>query len=178
MIPYMPGNAQGDGSEAATFYFDDIVQTEPAAATCDDGIQNGDETGIDCGGTCNACPEIKLPLDFSSADQLFTHDDAGNGGGSVVMDGGQMRFNGNGQAYDQAYLDLTTSFSLMDNANNTFTGALGNAGYLKSNGDLQVAPGNLLSTTFLKKYLLNLVRKYARMPRLERFFLVDVLCAA
>lgn len=120
MIPYMPGNAQGDGSEAATFYFDDIVQTEPAAATCTDGIKNGDETGIDCGGTCNACPEIKLPLDFSDASQLFTHNGAGEGG-SVVMEDGKMRFNGNGQAYDQAFLDLTETFSLMDNANNTFT---------------------------------------------------------
>ena len=24
--------------------------------TCDDGVQNGDETGVDCGGSCNACP--------------------------------------------------------------------------------------------------------------------------
>ncbi len=23
--------------------------------TCDDGVQNGDETGVDCGGTCSAC---------------------------------------------------------------------------------------------------------------------------
>jgi hypothetical protein len=30
----------------------------PVAPTCDDGIQNGDETGVDCGGsTCPACPE-------------------------------------------------------------------------------------------------------------------------
>ena len=29
-----------------------------ACATCDDGIQNGDETGVDCGGSaCPACPE-------------------------------------------------------------------------------------------------------------------------
>ncbi len=29
----------------------------PACPTCDDGIQNGDETGVDCGGsTCPACP--------------------------------------------------------------------------------------------------------------------------
>jgi len=27
----------------------------PAAATCSDGIQNGGETGVDCGGTCSAC---------------------------------------------------------------------------------------------------------------------------
>ncbi|MFK8162357.1 MAG: cohesin domain-containing protein [Lewinella sp.] len=25
--------------------------------TCDDGIQNGDETGVDCGGSCTACPD-------------------------------------------------------------------------------------------------------------------------
>ncbi len=27
----------------------------PAQATCSDGIQNGTETGIDCGGSCSAC---------------------------------------------------------------------------------------------------------------------------
>jgi hypothetical protein len=30
--------------------------TDPVVASCSDGIQNGDETGIDCGGTCPACP--------------------------------------------------------------------------------------------------------------------------
>lgn len=30
----------------------------PVEPTCDDGIQNGDETGVDCGGSnCPACPE-------------------------------------------------------------------------------------------------------------------------
>jgi len=121
MIPWMPGDAQGDSSEAATFYFDDIIQTTPPAASCDDGIKNGDEEGVDCGGTsCAACPEISLPLDFSDASQLFTHDGAGDGG-SVVLENGKLRFNGNGQAYDQAYLDLTVPFSLIDPANNTFT---------------------------------------------------------
>lgn len=28
---------------------------EDANATCSDGIQNQDETGVDCGGPCNAC---------------------------------------------------------------------------------------------------------------------------
>ena len=27
-----------------------------ACATCDDGVQNGNETGVDCGGDCAACP--------------------------------------------------------------------------------------------------------------------------
>jgi hypothetical protein len=29
---------------------------EGGVATCDDGVQNGDETGVDCGGSCAACP--------------------------------------------------------------------------------------------------------------------------
>ena len=32
---------------------DDVEITE--VITCDDGVQNGDETGIDCGGSCPPC---------------------------------------------------------------------------------------------------------------------------
>lgn len=31
------------------------------APTCSDGIQNGDETGVDCGGSCTACPVVPTP---------------------------------------------------------------------------------------------------------------------
>lgn len=34
---------------------DDGGPDPPVQATCSDGIQNGDETGIDCGGSCTAC---------------------------------------------------------------------------------------------------------------------------
>jgi len=38
-------------------YYDNVSLTTSAAASCSDGIQNQDETGIDCGGsTCAACP--------------------------------------------------------------------------------------------------------------------------
>jgi SOS response regulatory protein OraA/RecX len=37
--------------------WDKPVETETCRfATCDDGIQNQDETGIDCGGSCKSCP--------------------------------------------------------------------------------------------------------------------------
>ncbi|PQB06502.1 hypothetical protein BST83_04470 [Polaribacter filamentus] len=115
IIPVTPGTAD-------IMYFDNIYFYGTAVApSCTDGIKNGDETGIDCGGTCDACPEIKLPLNFSTANQLFTYNAAGGGGGSVVMENGKMKFNGNGRAYDQAYLDLTTPISLSDKANNTIT---------------------------------------------------------
>ena len=41
-----------------TYYVDDITAMSiPRPATCTDGIMNGDETGIDCGGSsCAVCP--------------------------------------------------------------------------------------------------------------------------
>ncbi|WP_040249539.1 T9SS type A sorting domain-containing protein [Psychroserpens mesophilus] len=40
-----------------TYYIDDIVQVGAPEPTCTDGIQNGNETGVDCGGPdCPACP--------------------------------------------------------------------------------------------------------------------------
>lgn len=42
----------------------DDPNPEPQA-TCDDGIQNGDETGIDCGGSCSACEE---PITMAAPD--------------------------------------------------------------------------------------------------------------
>src|SRR5438270_13203561 len=36
------------------FFFNSCKKDAPAA-TCTDGIKNGSETGIDCGGTCTAC---------------------------------------------------------------------------------------------------------------------------
>ncbi|MCX6810170.1 MAG: hypothetical protein NTY30_00305 [Candidatus Berkelbacteria bacterium] len=34
----------------------------PQPITCSDGIQSGDETGVDCGGSCNVCPSTPLNI--------------------------------------------------------------------------------------------------------------------
>jgi hypothetical protein len=39
-----------------TYLFDDFAGGLLAGPTCSDGIQNGNETGVDCGGDCDACP--------------------------------------------------------------------------------------------------------------------------
>ena len=40
----------------ADIAIDDVKLLEPVAPTCTDGIQNGDETGVDCGGSsCTPC---------------------------------------------------------------------------------------------------------------------------
>ena len=47
----------------ADIAIDDVQLLEPAAPTCDDGIQNGDETGIDCGGSfCAPCSTSNVIL--------------------------------------------------------------------------------------------------------------------
>jgi hypothetical protein len=41
----------------------------PACPTCFDGIQNGDETGVDCGGSCQPCASPgDLPFPWAGAD--------------------------------------------------------------------------------------------------------------
>lgn len=37
---------------------------------CDDGIQNGNETGVDCGGSCEPCPTIQQPSFLPAATWL------------------------------------------------------------------------------------------------------------
>ena len=58
---------------------DDDDTIDPVAS-CTDGIQNGDETGIDCGGACNPC-EVALEV---PATYIFERD-----GSSTVSFGGQ-----------------------------------------------------------------------------------------
>lgn len=38
----------------------------PPGPTCSDGIQNGDETGVDCGGSCSACSAVSMPIGAGS----------------------------------------------------------------------------------------------------------------
>jgi hypothetical protein len=47
----------------ADIAIDDVQLFEPAAPTCNDGIQNGDETGVDCGGSsCAPCSTANVVL--------------------------------------------------------------------------------------------------------------------
>ncbi|WP_426431789.1 immunoglobulin-like domain-containing protein [Winogradskyella sp. HB-48] len=47
----------------ADIAIDDVQLLEPAAPTCNDGIQNGDETGVDCGGSsCAPCSTSNVIL--------------------------------------------------------------------------------------------------------------------
>lgn len=43
---------------------DDDTQEEIVMATCTDGMMNGDETGVDCGGSCTPCTDGMDPGDM------------------------------------------------------------------------------------------------------------------
>ena len=63
MIPYMPGDAQGDSSEAATFYFDDIVQTAA-------GVNSSE-----CSGTSSEAQQGTFSADYSYGFETLTNGD-------------------------------------------------------------------------------------------------------
>ena len=47
------------GAAAGDVNIDNVVLSSAVAtSTCNNGVQDGDETGVDCGGTCPACPEV------------------------------------------------------------------------------------------------------------------------
>ena len=65
----------------------------PAPPTCDDGIQNGDETGVDCGGSvCDPCPCLnEAPLTLTITLDNYPEEtswNVTNSGGTVVASGG------------------------------------------------------------------------------------------
>ncbi|GEQ85914.1 hypothetical protein ULMS_14220 [Patiriisocius marinistellae] len=54
-------------------------------STCSDGILNGEETGIDCGGPCEACEDTGVALDFTGT--FIQEDVMGRPGVNTVFSG-------------------------------------------------------------------------------------------
>lgn len=64
-----------------------VLAKQGVAPTCTDGIQNGTETGVDCGGSCSAClTQINLPINFEGSTTNFTVTDFGGNASSLVVD--------------------------------------------------------------------------------------------
>lgn len=65
-----------------------VLAKQGVAPTCNDGIQNGTETGIDCGGTCsNPClAQINLPVTFEGNTVNYTVTDFGDCVSTKIID--------------------------------------------------------------------------------------------
>lgn len=78
--------------------------------TCDDGIQNGDETGVDCGGSCGPCPctdnDVTLSITFDNYPEE-TSWVLRTSGGTTIASGGTYGSQPDGST-------LTESFCLPD----------------------------------------------------------------
>ena len=92
-----------------------------ACATCDDGIQNGDETGIDCGGSCAPCETG--PCTYGVVNNATFE-----GGWGIWNDGGS---DCRRSRQDRAYANGTFCVRLQDNTSTsvTYTDNLNLAGY-------------------------------------------------
>lgn len=65
-----------------------ILAKQGVAPNCNDGIQNGSETGIDCGGSCpNVCvTQINLPVTFEETSVDYTVTDFGGNVSTKIVD--------------------------------------------------------------------------------------------
>jgi len=90
----------------ADIAIDNFSISEPVAPTCNDGIQNGDETGIDCGGSsCNPCTSTNVTL----------HEGYFETGWDGWIDGGSDAFRYSGaNSYEGNY-----SIRIRDNTNSS-----------------------------------------------------------
>lgn len=75
-VDYTKTDGRVNGPATYELYVDNIKWnaeklTDAPQPTCDDGIMNGDETGVDCGGSCSACP-MELAIAAPSAQHSGT----------------------------------------------------------------------------------------------------------
>ena len=74
------GNGVPDGDEECDDGNDDEFDDCTSQCTipvCDDGMHNGDETDVDCGGTCQGCALCELCEEASDCDGAMVCDDGG-----------------------------------------------------------------------------------------------------
>lgn len=102
-------------------------------ATCDDGIQNGDEEGVDCGGSCTACFD---GLDFSGT--FRQQDIAGRPGVNTIFSGTDQ----NRDWFNATLVSERTDTDFIDDTDASFPSV-----FLESLEGLHDAYGDALGTT-------------------------------
>ena len=81
----MPPRAENNTIHIDNIKFNAKKLTDaPPVDTCANGIQDNDETGVDCGGSCNACP-TNAPIIIEDFEGTPPQIAADNGLGSVTI---------------------------------------------------------------------------------------------
>lgn len=132
-----------------------------AAPTCDDGIMNGDETGIDCGGTdCTPCPCYNSPLTLQITFDQYPQEtswDIRNSSNAVLQSGGPYSNQSSGSSITVNNINIPDGegyvFTMYDQFGDGICCSYGNGSFTisGSDGDLIAdggAYGSEISFTF------------------------------
>ncbi|MDT7829772.1 DUF4856 domain-containing protein [Pricia sp. S334] len=122
---------------------DNGIDEEAVAPTCNDGIQNGDETGVDCGGTCTPCEtDAENPIENPD-----TYSFERNGESTVNFSGQITRLKMGGEFVSALTDNTNTATSLQA----MYAHEEGDADF--SDADLNASGKNLKSKTAASKDL-------------------------
>lgn len=124
----------------------------PPTPTCSDGIQNGNETGVDCGGPdCAACPPctdvtVSITLDNYPEETSWT---ITNSGGSVVASGGTYGSQPDGSTVTitECLPDGCYDFTINDSYGDGICCSYGSGSYSVTTGGSTVASGGSFGST-------------------------------
>lgn len=116
--------------------------------TCSDGIQNGNETGVDCGGSCTPCQtacndnEINVVITFDNYPEE-TAWTLKNANGSTVASGTYSSANADGSTVNESYClpDGCYDFEITDVYGDGICCSYGNGSYTVTNGSTTLASG-------------------------------------
>mgnify|MGYP006253024745 CR=1 FL=1 len=121
------------------------------APTCDDGIQNGSETGVDCGGSCDPCPcngtnvAVSITLDQYGSETTWAITDAN---GATVASGGPYSNGTDGTVVSASacLADGCYDFTINDEYGDGICCAYGNGSYTVSDGSTLASGGEFASS--------------------------------
>ncbi len=121
-----------------------------ATPTCTDGLQNGDETGVDCGGSCAPCSsgcndtEVTLTIiaDNYGSETTWT---LKNASGATIASGGPY---GNNTTNTESFClaDGCYDFTINDSYGDGICCAYGNGSYSLTGGGVNESGGSFAST--------------------------------
>ena len=130
--------------------------------TCFDGVQNGQETGVDCGGPdCPACPtpctdtEVTLTINLDNYPEE-TSWDIRNASGTVVASGGTYGSQPDGSTVTETAClpDGCYDFTIYDSYGDGICCGYGNGSYSLTNGATVLASGGAFGSSELTNFCL------------------------
>lgn len=123
----------------------------PVTPTCDDGIQNGNETGVDCGGSCAPCvcdgTEVTVSITLDNYPEETSWQITS--GGSVVASGGTYGSQPDGSTVSitECLPDGCYTFTINDSYGDGICCSYGNGSYsVQGGGDVLASGGSFTSS--------------------------------